>query len=75
MCRDWTQTVFIDTFAFRSAKMRREDHARALLDRVLNRRQRCCYARVVVNLPVFDGNVEVDANKNALATKLEIFNG
>jgi hypothetical protein len=38
-----------------------------LCDCVLDRRQRGGNARIVVNLPVFDGNVEVDADKNALA--------
>jgi hypothetical protein len=72
---DRTKTVLLNALAFRAAKMRSQDHTRAVLDRVFNRRQRRSYARVVVNLPLLDGNVEVDTDKNTLSTKLEIFDG
>src|SRR4029079_18380375 len=71
---DRTKAVFIITLTFRASKMRRKNHARAVVDRILNRWKRSCDARVVVNLAVFDGHVEVDADKQSLATKLKIFN-
>ena len=69
MLGNGTKTVFINTLALRPSKMRRENDARALIDRVLNGWKRGGYARVVINLPVFNGNVEIDAHKHALATK------
>jgi hypothetical protein len=34
-----TQTVLVYTLTFRTAEVRRENHTRAVLDRVLNRRE------------------------------------
>jgi predicted GNAT superfamily acetyltransferase len=73
MLRHRAKTVFVDTLALGPSEVRGEDHARSLLDRVLNRRQRGGYARVVINLAIFDGNVEVDADEDAFATKIKIF--
>src|SRR5215213_4197495 len=39
MFRDWTQTVFLYALTFGPSKMRGKNYARAVLDRVLNRRQ------------------------------------
>src|ERR1044072_5023444 len=72
MLSDRTQTVLINTLTFRSSQVRRKNHARALIDRVLNRRKRSCDARIVVTLAVFDRHVEVDAHKKPPATKLQI---
>jgi hypothetical protein len=73
MFRHRTKTVFLDTLSLGPSKVRSENYACLLLGRVLNRRQRSPYARVVVNLAIFNGNVEVDANEDAFATKIEIF--
>ena len=62
-------------FALRPSEMARKDWCRALIDRVRDRRQRCLNARVVGDLSVRDGNVEIDANEDALAAKIEIFDG
>ena len=60
------QTVFFDTFTFRSAQVRGEDHSRALFDCILDRWQRRADTRVVVNLPFFGGAIEVDSDEDAL---------
>jgi hypothetical protein len=73
MLRNRLQTVLIDALTFRPAQVRRENHTRALLDCILDRRQRRTYPRIVINLPILDRNVEIDPDKNALAVKLEIF--
>src|SRR5215213_3283440 len=39
MFRDRAQTIFIDTLAFWSAEVRRENHASALFESVLDRRE------------------------------------
>jgi hypothetical protein len=50
--------------------MRGQDNAGLLLNRVLNSRQGRTYARVVVNLAIFDRHVEVDSNEDTLAGKI-----
>src|SRR5438128_10111959 len=54
--------------------MRRQNHPRAMFRSVVNRGDGGANACVVVNFSVFDGNVEVDANENAFALKLNISN-
>ena len=55
--------------------MRGENYARAMLGCVIDRGNRGADARVVFYTAVFDGNVEIDANKDALAFELKIANG
>ena len=61
--------------AFRATEVRGEDDGCALLERVPDRGQRCPDARVVANHTVFDRHVEVDADEDALAGEIEIFDG
>ena len=58
--------------AFRPAQMAREDDGRALLERVLDRRQRGPDARVVADHAVLERDVEVHADEDALAGEVEI---
>ncbi len=58
--------------AFRSPEMRRQDDRGALVERVLDRRQRRADARVVGNRAVLDRHVEVHADEDALAGEIEI---
>ena len=67
MFSDRLQAVFFDMFTLRPAKVRSEDYPRALFGRIFDCRKSRTNARIVVNLPVFDGNVEIDANENAFA--------
>src|ERR1043166_8085489 len=50
-----------------------EDNFRALIDRVFDRRRCPLDPRVVSDLAVFDRDIEVDTNKNALSPDLDIF--
>ena len=53
--------------------MRAENDARAVLDEILNRRQRCDNALVARDLAVLCGDVEVAAAKHALAGYVDVF--
>src|SRR4051812_24623688 len=53
--------------------MAREHHGGAGVERVSNGRQRRTQSRVVANLPVFHWDVEVDANEDALALEVDVF--
>ncbi len=52
--------------------MRGEDDRRALLERVLDRRQRRADARVVRDRAVLDRHVEVDPDERLLPAQVEI---
>jgi hypothetical protein len=52
----------------------RENDTSTLLDRILDRRKRGTNARVVINLPIFDRNVEVDSNEDPFVLEIEILN-
>ena len=58
--------------ALRPAEVAGEDDRRALLERVLNGRQRRLDARVVADDAVLERDVEVDADEDALALEIEI---
>ena len=58
--------------ALRPAEVRGENHRRALVERVLNRRQRRGDARVVGDRAVLERHVEVDADEDTLAAQIEI---
>ena len=70
-----TEAVLFDSLSFWPAQVRRENHARAMFGRVIDRRQRRANARIVVNSAVFDGNVEIDSNEDAFAGKFQIPDG
>ena len=61
--------------AFRAPQVAREDHGRARVERVLNRRNGPAQPRVVADAPVFQRHVEVDPDENALALQVEVFDG
>src|SRR5437870_13595532 len=75
MFRDGPQRVFIYSLSFRATQMRRENHSRTLLDRVADRRQRSADARVVLDLPVLDWDVEINSDENVPGAEIEIFDG
>jgi hypothetical protein len=56
-----------------ASEVAHEDDGRALVEQVVDRRQRRGDALVVFDFSVFDGNVEVDAHEDALAGHREIF--
>ena len=58
--------------ALRPSEVRGEDDGRALVERVLNRRQRGPDPRVVADHAVLDRDVEVDADEDALAGQVEV---
>ena len=58
--------------SLRPAEMRREDHRRALLERVPNRRQRRANARVVGDDAVLERDVEVHADEHTAPRQIEI---
>ena len=70
-----SKAVLLDALALRPSQMRREDDTRAVVNRVLNRRQRGTYARVVLDHAVLHRHVEVNADKDALALEVEVFDG
>src|SRR6266536_2903193 len=72
---DGPQRVFIHSLSFRPTQMRRENHSRTLLDRVPDRRQRSADARIILDLPVFDWDVEIDSDENAPGAESEVFDG
>ena len=60
--------------ALRPAEMRREDHRRAVIERVGDRRQRRANAGVVGDPAVLDRDVEVDADEHAPAVEAKVVN-
>src|SRR5882724_9528660 len=67
------KTVLVDALAFRPPEMRGENYARAMFGGVINRREGRAHACVVFNFSIFDWDVEINANENAFAGKIEIF--
>ena len=61
--------------ALRPPEVRREDHRRAVLQRVRDGGQRRPHPRVVLDAPLLDRDVEVDADEDALAGEIEIADG
>jgi hypothetical protein len=70
---DGAEAVFLHALALRPAQVRSENHARALLRSILNRRQRAAYARIVFHHALLQRHVEVNANENALPFQVEVF--
>ncbi len=58
--------------ALRPPQVRRKNDRRALVERVVNGRQRRGDARVVGDRAVLDRHVEVDADEDALAAEIEV---
>jgi len=67
-----SEAVLVDTLTFRTSQMRRENHSRSMFSRVFNCGNCRANARVVVDLAVFDRDVEIDANEDAPSFKIEI---
>src|SRR6266566_8446165 len=72
---DRTQAVLFHPLTLRPSQMRRQNHPRAMFGGVLDCRNRGADAGVVFDLTVFDGNVEVNADKDALALEINILDG
>jgi len=53
----------------------RQDDRRAVVQRVLNRRQRRADARIVADAAVFHRHVEVDPDEHALSFQVEVADG
>src|SRR6266852_3861825 len=75
MFGDRTKAVLFHALTFRPPQMRSENHARAVFCCILDCRNRGADARVVFDVAVFDGNVEIDADENALACEIKILDG
>src|SRR5687768_673697 len=75
MIGDRAERVLLDALAFRATQMGSKYYARPLLERVFDRGQAGSDARVVLNLAVFNRNVEIYADENALTLQIEVFNG
>src|SRR5262245_28272895 len=69
-----SQTVLINSLPFGPAEMRSQNHAPAFFRGVVDGRNRSANARIIINHSVFDRNIEVDADEDALAGEVEIFN-
>ena len=74
MISDWSQTVFVDPLTLRPSEMRRENHSRTMFSRVVDRGNGRANTRIVIDLAVFDGNVEINADEDAFACQLEVAN-
>src|SRR4029079_10036112 len=62
-------------FALRAAEVRGQNHRRALLERVCDRRQRGPHARVIRDAAILQRDVEIDADEHAPAAEREVPNG
>ncbi len=70
-----TQTILVCARALRPAKMRRQNYARSMVNGIVDCGKCGANACVVFDLTVFDGNVEVNANEDALALEINILDG
>src|SRR5688572_9145945 len=66
------QAVLLDTLPLGTTEVRSQYHARALIEGVVNRRKAGPDARVVFNLAIFDRNVEIDADEDALTLQIDV---
>ena len=74
LCRHRPQAVFRIGLALRPSQMRRQHKPRAARTREFERRQRFPYARIVGDAPAVQRNIEIHANKYALAAKFQVTN-
>src|SRR5713226_4385852 len=70
-----TQAVFLYALALRPSQVRSENHPRAMFGCVFDCGYRGADAGVVFDLAVFDGNVEVNADEDALAFEINVLDG
>ncbi len=75
MFGDGPQAVFFYALTLWSSQVRSQNHARAMFGCVLDGRNRGADPGVVFHLAVFDGNVEVNADEDALALEIKILDG
>ena len=73
MFSDWLEAVLINALTFWSSKMRSEYYASTLIKCVLNCRYCGANACVVIDLSIFDGDVEVDADERSFTRQVKIF--
>jgi hypothetical protein len=69
---DRPQAQLRGRFPLRASEMAGEHDGRAMVDRVLDGRQRRADPGVVANHPVLQRHVEVDADEDALALEIQI---
>jgi hypothetical protein len=70
--RHWAEAVFLIALALRSPQMRSQDYTRAPLGRILNRRQRSTYTRIILNHSVLERHVEIHTYKDPLALDVQV---
>src|SRR5258707_538172 len=75
MFGDGTKAVLFHPLTLRPSQMRSQNHPSAVFDCVLDGRDRGVDARVIFDLAVFDGNVEINADEDALALEINILDG
>ncbi len=74
--RNGSKAHFGNELALRAAEMGAEDGLRAVLDKIANGRKSADDAAFIGNIEVFiEGNVEIYANKDALAPNGDVCNG
>src|SRR5579862_2626459 len=71
----WGHAQLLDHFAVRTAQVRHERDLGALLDQILDGRQRGADARVVGDARAFERDVEVDADEHPLVLDVDVFDG
>ena len=72
---DRPQTGRFNDLALGPAKVAHQHDGCAVVEQVLDRGQRGADARVVLDLAILDGDVEIDAHDNAFALRIEIPDG
>ena len=70
--RDRLQAELGLRLALGTTEVAGQHHRGALLERVVNRRQRCCDPLIVVDLAVLDRHVEVDAHQDSPAGQRQV---
>ena len=66
------QSVLLHALAFRAPEMRGQNHSGPGIGGELDCGKRSADASVIVNFPAFDGNVEINSDKNSFLPQLEI---
>src|SRR5258708_21046893 len=75
MFGDGAQAVLFHPLTLGSSQVRSENHPRAMFGCVFDCGYRGADAGVVFDVAVFDGNVEVNADEDALVAQVEIADG
>jgi hypothetical protein len=73
MRSDWVQTVLLNSLALGPSQMRSQNYARSTIDGILECWQRSSNTSVIGNLAIRKRDIKIDADKDAPAVKVEIF--